>query len=157
MYRNSFDQVKKIMDTTEYNNQIQDRLQTHRYSKDIGNLIPGPLKEILVNLDVIAQIKKKHKLNVKSKNFADADSWWDAFWRILYREDKNNSTEFIEKTIEAGVKSIKDYPDFKDTIVDYLFNAKEGILVEIDVYSKYPEIVSRLNIAMQNAESVNNN
>lgn len=118
-------------------------------------LIPSTLKDIRVYLDIISQIKKKHKLNTKSMNFADADSWWDALMRRWNYEDKTTSTEFIERSVEAAIKAISDYPDFSDTIRLYLNNAKNGILTEIEVYCKYPGIVGKLNIILHNIENVN--
>lgn len=122
-------------------------------SEDLSTkIIPHPLKEILVNLDVIAQIKPKHKLNVYNKDFADAKSWVDAGWRFFYRETKENSVNFVEKSIEDGINAIKDYNEFIALIEEYLYKTVGGLDVLIDVYSDFPPIVSRLNIAKSNIE-----
>lgn len=142
-------------DKREYDIVYGKNFETRENKLECKNkIIPEPLKKILIDLDVIAQIKKNHKINIKSKDYADATSWIDAFWRMYYREDKNSSLTHIEKTIETAIKMIENYPEFKGVIIEYLNKAKDGINIQREVYQTKPNIIASLDILMKNIEAI---
>lgn len=121
---------------------------------EIQQIIPQPLKEILINLDVISQIKKGQKLNVRTKDFSEGDSWYDYCRRRLTRETKESSVSFVENSIEEGIKAMKNYNEFKELISEYLENSVGGIETMEEGYSRFPALLGRLGIAKKNVENI---
>ena len=78
--------------------------------------IPLDVVDIIVDLDIIANVPTNHKLNTSDKTYANADSKIEAFWRWWGRESGDSTVDFINSTIDRAIKVGVEYPAWIDVL-----------------------------------------
>lgn len=118
------------------------------------NAIPTPLNDLLVKLTFLSKLQQGNKVNITSMSFVDATSWLGAFQRSLAGEGRKDLMMHLKQIIEQTILNIQDYQDteFCAIIVNHLAEAKIGIQTLSSTYSDDPQIVSQIQVMLQNID-----
>lgn len=119
---------------------------------EIVNPMPAPVREIIYKMKFIAMIESGKKVNIRDQSFADSNSWYDAIYRSLYGEGRDNLILHIETVIAEAITTIKDYheTEFCKIIVNQLDEMKIGIANLSKTYQHDPSMVAKFAVCIDN-------
>lgn len=117
-------------------------------------VFPTPITEIIKKLSIIALIEKDKKLNLKTMSFSQSNTWGTMFYRTLYGESRIKLLEFLNSTINETIQNIFDYrsTEFCRIVVNHLNLARGGIENLTKTYENDANIISQLNIILENID-----
>lgn len=116
--------------------------------------IPPPITELITNLSVVSLINKDQKLNVNTMSFSPANTWGQSFYRLWYRESRQGLVDYLKYLLAETITSIQDYAqtEYCKIIVNHLALARPGIDNLTHTYKDDPNIVSQLNVILENID-----
>lgn len=116
--------------------------------------LPTPIMELITNLSVIGLIEKEKKLNISTMSFSPANTWGQAFYRYYHRESRQGLIEYLKNTLAQTILAIQDYRDteFCKIIINHLSLSKSGIQNLAITYADDPNILSQLNVILENID-----
>jgi hypothetical protein len=121
-------------------------------SDNYTHSIPVTLNELLVKLNIISVIRTDIKLNCKSLQFVNINSWIGSLGRYIAGENRMDLMNFLNQIIQRAIKAIDDYPDFKSIIVNHLYISKNGLTNLESTYKSDPYIVAQLKVLISNID-----
>lgn len=116
--------------------------------------IPPPIIELITNLSVVGLIDKEQKLNVKNMSFSPSNTWGQSFYRFYYRESRQGLINYLKFLLADTIAAIQDYyqTEYCKIIVNHLALAKPGIQNLTITYKEDPNILSQLNVIIENID-----
>ncbi len=116
--------------------------------------LPTPIMELITNLSVIGLIEKEQKLNISTMSFSPSNTWGQAFYRYYHRESRQGLIEYLKNTLSQTILAIMDYKDteFCKIIINHLALTKPGIQNLAITYADDPNILSQLNVILENID-----
>lgn len=118
-------------------------------------MIPGNIKEILINLEYLSKLEQGKKPNMSDQTFVNAygfSSFYGAFVRFMKSEGRKNMMIQINSIVDQALDALVKYKDadYYGLLVEKLLSAKEGLLNLSKTYYKYPRTVSDITICIDN-------
>lgn len=89
---------------------------------NISSEIPREVSDILIDLDVIANIPTMHKFNTKVGTYVNAGSWTGAGLRTWYGEDCDSTIDYINDRITEAIAIARKNPDWLNMICEKIIN-----------------------------------
>lgn len=111
----------------------------------ISSEIPPEVSDILIELEVIANIPTMHKFNTKTGTYARANSWIDAGWRGWYGEDCDGTINHINNKISIAIALARKYPVWRVLICERIANLDRAITNLKHTYSLNPHNSRKLS------------
>lgn len=114
--------------------------------------LPIPLRELLEQLEFLSMIQRGQKPCMSSMTLVDGKSWAGAWHRMMQKENKDNTILCIERVVDRAFEALNTYgdTDFMRLIIPILARARDGIANLGVTYEKYPRMVAKINICVQN-------
>lgn len=109
--------------------------------------IPRDLRDVLSDLGYIAGLKTGGKYNIKSKTYAAADSWVDAYFRDRDKETKTGAIDFINTALDTAIDLGRKYPAWRAFLTDEVGKISNALTNMEHVYvHRYPGVSSDIKI-----------
>lgn len=110
--------------------------------------IPREVADVIISLNVIAGIPTNRKLNTLKGTYVDADSLIDAFFRLLDKESRNTTVDYINKKIDEAIEVCKKYPAWATEIADRVANIANALVNLEQLYKRKQDeiIVGKINM-----------
>ena len=114
--------------------------------------IPTGLRELFTKLTLISMVETHQKINLTSMSFVSTLSWYGSFSRYYNGESRKSLLDMLNLTISETIQTINDYSktEFCTLIVTHLAIAKRGIENLKTTYKDDPNIISQLEIILEN-------
>ena len=121
----------------------------------IKKMIPGNIKEILINLEYLSKIEQGKKPCMSDQTFVNAygfSSYYGAFVRFMKSEGRKNMMIQINSIVDQALDALVKYKDadYYALLVEKLLSAKEGLQNLTRTYVKYPRITSDITVCIDN-------
>lgn len=118
------------------------------------NAIPVTLNDLLVKLTFLSKLEQGIKINISDMSFVDANSIVGSVTRFLTGESRKNLMVHLGQIVDQSIVAINDYQntEFCAIIVNHLARAKMGIQTLSTTYSDDPQIISQIEVMVQNID-----
>lgn len=118
-------------------------------------MIPGNIKEILINLEYLSKIEQGKKPCMSDQTFVSAygfSSLYGACVRFMKSEGRKNMMIQINSIVDQALDALVKYKDadYYGLLVEKLMSAKEGLQNLIKTYDKRPRTVADITICIDN-------
>lgn len=116
--------------------------------------MPPPVIELITNLTVIGLLDKEQKLNVSNMSFSPAQTWGQSMYRFWKRESRQGLIDHLKFLLADTISAIQDYgqTEYCKIIINHLNLARPGIFNLTITYKEDPNIVSQLNVILENID-----
>ena len=118
------------------------------------NAIPGPLMNLMAQLNFLGMIERGKKVNWYTQSFSDSNSYLGAIYRSTYGESRKGLIFHLSQIIDQSIRALEAYNNtsFCEIIINLLAKAKNGIQNLKTTYQKDPFVVSQIEVCISNID-----